>query len=177
MSTDDRLKNSASKTPTRTHDDRPSHEQSLSRSERLSLFRGSDFQEVLPVPPELPGYHLIWLSTENKHDTLSSRERKGYRKVLPEELPDFCHQNLKTASDTNEIRCAEMILYKIEEDTWYDIMKFFHHEIPLGGEQEIKDAAERAIVDKGTRKSLLRETGDGTGLHVNDAPIPKTFSG
>ena len=64
-------------------------EHMVSSEERRRMFRSEWLQEALPTPPEIPGFHLCWLSTTNQYDPIHKRLRMGYTPVKAEELPGF----------------------------------------------------------------------------------------
>ena len=47
---------------------RAPEEHMVSSEERRRMFRSEWLQEALPKPPEIPGFHLCWLSTTNQYD-------------------------------------------------------------------------------------------------------------
>ncbi len=57
------------------------------REERFAALK--DVNIKLPTPPEMPGWHLCWLTTTNQSDTLEWRFRVGYELVKREEIPGF----------------------------------------------------------------------------------------
>ena len=64
---------------------RSSADTSLASSqERRKMFRSEWIQESLPKPPEIPGFHLCWLSTTNGYDPIHKRVRMGYEPVRVE---------------------------------------------------------------------------------------------
>ncbi|HET8730778.1 MAG TPA: hypothetical protein VFM34_06680, partial [Moraxellaceae bacterium] len=42
----------------------------LSEDDRLEMFRQQLFNDALPDLPEIPGYHLCWLTTTNPRDSI-----------------------------------------------------------------------------------------------------------
>lgn len=95
-------------------------------------------QTALPQPPLLPGWHLCWLTTTSKYDSLQKRARLGYAPVRQSEMPGFDASNGSAiASDDGPITCNEMILCKIEERRYQSVMRHFHHKKPLEAEEAI----------------------------------------
>jgi len=62
-------------------------EKFVSSEERRRMFRSEWLQEALPTPPEIPGYHLCWLSSTNQYDPIHKRMRLGYEPVKPKNYP------------------------------------------------------------------------------------------
>jgi len=60
-------------------------------NDRLSMFRQQFFQSALPDLPEIPGYHVCWLTTTNPRDSIHSRRSLGYTPVEPHEVPGWDH--------------------------------------------------------------------------------------
>jgi hypothetical protein len=111
---------------------------SVRKAERYAMLRATD--TLLPNPPEMPGFHLVWLTTENSRDTLDQRYRRGYSLVTRDELPGFCLNSQKDAPVTAHITVNEMILAKIPMDLWEQDMLYLHHDLPLESAQNLKDS-------------------------------------
>ena len=62
-----------------------------------------------------------------------------------------------------------MLLFKIPEDVYQDIMTHFHHDLPQEEAQKIKVQAEQTVGRDSTGQSLGRLEGDG--LSSIDKPI------
>ena len=85
----------------------------VSSEERRRMFRSEWMQEALPTPPEIPGFHLCWLSSTNQYDPIHKRLRMGYTPVKAEELPGFENYHVKAGELEGHVACNEMILYKM----------------------------------------------------------------
>lgn len=110
----------------------------LRRDERNAMLR--DVNTLLPVPPELPGYHLCWLTTTNNKDPLEQRFRLGYELVKPGELPGFLLNTQKAGEATSDrIMVNEMVLAKIDRKLWESDMRHLHHDLPLEQVQALKN--------------------------------------
>jgi len=57
----------------------------VSSQERRKMWSDEWNQSALPKVPEMPGWHLIWLSTTNAYDTIDKRVRLGYIPVKADE--------------------------------------------------------------------------------------------
>lgn len=98
---------------------------------------------VLPNPPPIPGWHLCWCSTNNPSDPIYGRMRMGYVPVKTEEIPGFDSSlNLKTGDYAGHFGCNEMVLMKIKQERYQQIMTDLHHDEP-----NREEAATRATVD------------------------------
>src|ERR1700753_1610969 len=61
----------------------------LTDSERLEAFRMSFFQSQLPDLPPIPGYHVCWLTTNNRNDPVHGRLRLGYQFIKADDVPGW----------------------------------------------------------------------------------------
>lgn len=139
---DDRLKKnvSAGRENRATEDmsRRGPEEQFVSSEERRRMFRSEWLQEALPTPPDIPGFHLCWLSTTNQYDPIHKRLRMGYEPVKAEDLPGFEHLRVKSGEHAGFVSCNEMILYKMPMEIYQEIMAEMHHFAPMEEQEKIK---------------------------------------
>ena len=129
-------------------------------SERRQLFRNEWTQEALPTPPEIPGYHLCWLSTTNSYDPIHKRIRMGYEPVRVEEIPGFEHLKIKSGEYEGYVSINEMLLFKVPNDVYQAIMEEFHHYAPLDEEGKLKASAVLGQRDSNGKQLGMIE-GDG----------------
>ena len=111
--------------------------------ERRKMFRSEWLQEALPTPPEIPGYHLCWLSSSNQYDPIHKRMRLGYEPVKADELPGFEHLKVKAGEHVGFVACNEMLLYKLPMDIYQQLMTELHHNAPLEEQEKIKVQQDR----------------------------------
>lgn len=111
----------------------------LSTAERRRMLRQEWVQEVLPSPPPIPGFHMCWVSTTNSTDPIHKRIQLGYIPVKASELPGFDQYKIDGGQYDGCVACNEMLLFKLPEEIYQDIMTIYHHDIPLEQEQSIKD--------------------------------------
>ena len=110
----------------------------LSASERKSMLRKTWVHEVLPTPPDIPGYHCCWLSTTNTSDAIMRREQIGYVAVTAAEVPGFAQAVSGTGGKYDGcVAVNEMILFKVPNDVFNDLMTIYHHDMPAEHEQAI----------------------------------------
>jgi hypothetical protein len=139
-----------------------SFESAVHRRER---FRNQFMQQALPRVPEIDGYHLCWLSSTNGYDTIDSRIRIGYSPVKSSEMKGFNHPSMSVTDGGDDIvRCNEMILYKIPNDVYQDIMLEMHHYAPLDESEKVRSGAEAAAnspdaFDRNGRRLITLEGG------------------
>jgi hypothetical protein len=67
----------------------PVEDKFISTQERRKMWSDEWTQSALPKLPELPGWHLCWLSTTNGYDSIDKRIRLGYVPVKADEFPGF----------------------------------------------------------------------------------------
>ena len=142
----------------------------VSSEERRKMWKDEWTQRALPEVPEIPGWHLCWLSTTNSYDSIDKRIRLGYVPVKAEEVPGFENNRVKAGEHAGFVACNEMLLYKIPMDVYQEVMAHFHHEAPLEEANKIRVPAEQAA----GRDSKGRQLGqiEGDGLDNIDKPMP-----
>lgn len=113
----------------------------ITLEERRQLLRSDWLQEVLPTPPKVPGWHFCWLSTTNSSDPIFKRLQKGYELVRNSEVPGFGQYRVEQGEFEGCVACNEMILAKIPQELYQDLMSYFHHELPMEEEQMLKNNA------------------------------------
>lgn len=153
-----------------------SDERGLTHEELVARFRVQMYNNALPQIPDIPGWHLCWLSTTNKYDTIASREAQGYERVKPEELSGFEHVTVKDGRFAGCIGHEEMVLFKLPVELWQEYMKIAHHERPYDEEEKIRDVA-RYLKDVARDGGGDVYLGDGTQEILNARrPRTPTFS-
>lgn len=143
LGSDDRLKKSAA-APVRG--DRVEEDSSrtqvdgttTSLEERRRMIRSDWTQDVLPQPPKVDGWHYCWLSTTNSTDPIYKRMQKGYQPVRVSEVPGFGQFTSTQGEFEGCVACNEMLLFKIEEELYQEIMLINHYERPLEEEEILK---------------------------------------
>ena len=178
---DSRLKKSlnAGGRETRASEDasRSSVEDSFhSAQERRKMWSDEWTQSALPKTPEIPGWHICWLSTTNSYDSIDKRMRLGYVPVKAEEIPGFENYRVKAGEHVGHISCNEMLLFKIPMDLYQRVMTHFHYQKPMEATQAIMERMEelqQGVDSSGHR--LLKTEGEGFGnvakSSVNRPPV------
>ena len=140
---------------------------SISIAERRAMLREQMNQEILPTPPNVAGWHFCWLSTTNNADPIYKRVRLGYEPVKAAEIPGFATQHQINGGEFDGcVACNEMILFKIPEELYQEIMLINHHEKPLEEEQMI-----RANAGKDERDSSGRKLVEAEGYSILGRPV------
>ena len=123
----------------RSHTQNREETDAVRREERLAILR--DVNVKLPVIPEIPGYHTIWLTTNNQSDSLDWRMRVGYELIKPEELPGFCLPTQQSGQVTSDrIMINEMVDAKIKTELAEEAMQMFHHDMPTQAVNSLKES-------------------------------------
>jgi hypothetical protein len=157
----------------RAMDDRRATEsRELSDDDRVQMFRDSFFQSALPDLPEIPGYHVCWLTTTNPRDPIQGRFRLGYEPVKPEEVPGWEYASIKTGEYAGLIGVNEMIAAKLPDRLYFRLMKEAHHDAPLREEDRITSEMDSMGERARSSKSRLIEDEGMAGLReAPPAPI------
>jgi hypothetical protein len=137
----------------------------LISDEEFARLLDSDFDETaLPKPPQLPGWHLCWLTTTSTYDTIQKRQRLGYQPVRMADFGDkFDPSNGKGLEAwPGYVTCNEMVLFKIPEARYQQLMTHYHHRKPLEEEAGIVAKIKAAANEEdSTGRKLAESEGDG----------------
>jgi len=127
--------------------------------ERLDAFRDKWQNSALPDIPKglLPGMHLCWLSTTNNYDSIDKRMALGYEPVKASELGKGFEGLGKMSSGKFEgcVSCNEMILFKLPEDVYQEVMKMLHLEDPLEHQRNITSQVRSTAQEGKGGRSIL----------------------
>jgi hypothetical protein len=162
MTSDERLKKvSDPARRSRAMDDRATTEnRELSDDDRVQMFRDSFYQSALPDLPELPGYHVCWLTTTNPRDPVQGRFRLGYEPIKAEEVPGWEYATVKTGEYAGLIGVNEMIAAKLPMRLYHRLMREAHHDAPLREEERmVSDNDLMADRARGSKSRLVEEDG------------------
>ena len=144
----------------------------VSSDERRRMWKDEWTQSALPGTPEIPGWHLCWLSTTNSYDSIDKRIRLGYVPVKADELPGFENYRVKAGEQTGFIACNEMLLYKLPMDMYQEVMAHFHHDAPQEEAQKIRVQAAQQVGTDRTGRNLTMVEGDGIDQMDKYVPAP-----
>ena len=135
---DDRLADRVQETKERIAAEDPSNK---SKRERAEAFRDKWQNSALPDLPAgiIPGFHLCWLSTTNNYDSIDKRVALGYEPVKASELGKGFEGLGKMSSGKFEgcVSCNEMVLFKLPEEIYQEVMRMMHLEDPLDHQRNI----------------------------------------
>lgn len=136
----------------------------LTAAERRAMLRAEWQSDVLPTPPPVPGWHFCWLSTTNSGDPIYRRLQKGYELVKSSEIPGFRQYRVNEGEFQDCIACNEMILSKIPEEIYQEIMAYLHHELPNEEEESLRANAKARVEGQ---DSDGRELGSVEGFNTD----------
>jgi hypothetical protein len=114
----------------------------MTDDERLEMFRMNLYNDHLPNIPDIPGYHVCWLTTTNKSDTIQQRSRLGYELIRAEDVPGMELVTQKTGEYAGCIAVNEMLAAKLPLSLYYRYMQEAHHDAPLREEDKLAEVAD-----------------------------------
>jgi ribosomal protein S21 len=156
---EDRLSDRVQETKERIAAEDPSNK---SKRERAEAFRDKWQNSALPDLPAgiIPGFHLCWLSTTNNYDSIDKRVALGYEPVKASELGKGFEGLGKMSSGKFEgcVSCNEMVLFKLPEEIYQEVMRMMHLEDPLDHQRNIT-AAVRSTAQEGKGGRSVLEGG------------------
>jgi hypothetical protein len=137
-----------------------SHE--LSDSVRLEMIRGGE-QSILPNLPEIPGFHVCWLSTTNGNDPIHRRMQLGYSPIKAEDIPGYAFSSIKSGEWQGCVGVNEMLAFKVPQHLYNEYMKELHFRAPAREEESVNSiydqAAAMAAQINDSAQTLLTEEG------------------
>lgn len=162
MEVDERLKKEMSAgRRSREADDRTvTQRRDVSDDDRVEMFRQQLFNDALPDLPDLPGYHVCWLTTTNTRDPIHRRMQIGYEPIKPEEIPGMEYATLKTGEWSGFIAVNEMLAFKLPMSLYQKFMQEAHHDAPAREEGMLADQAEQ-LREQAERSGGRLIEGDG----------------
>lgn len=136
----------------------------MSIEQMRAALRDEFRQEALPSVPPIAGWHLCWLSTTNSYDPIHKRMRLGYVPVKASELAGFESMRMNSGEFEGCIACNEMLLFKIREELFLEIMRHFHHDVPMQEEENLRRQLEGdGLQQDRTGRPLVGATEDSDG--------------
>lgn len=144
----------------RSEDRQVTEVREVSEDDRLEMFRNQLFNDALPDLPEIPGYHMCWLTTQNPRDPIHRRMQLGYEPVRPDEIPGMEYASIKTGEWAGMIGVNEMIAFKLPTSLYQKFMQEAHHDAPLREEDKLAEVADM-MRDQAERAGSTMYEGDG----------------
>jgi hypothetical protein len=144
MEVDERLKKElGAGRRSREMDDRSVTEDRVAtEDDRLRMFQQQMYSDALPNLPEIPGYHVCWLTTTNPRDPIHTRIMWGYEPIKSSEIKGLEYLSLKTGEYAGMIGVNEMVAFKLPESLYQRIMQVAHHDRPAVQENMIASTIE-----------------------------------
>jgi hypothetical protein len=131
----------------------------LSADERRRLLRQEWVHEVLPTIPAPAGWHYCWLSTTNSTDPIHKRMQMGYVPVKVSEVPGLTQYKMVGGDFDGCVACNEMLLFKVEEQRYQDLMTIYHSDMPAEQEQAIFERVNAAQDRDSNGRNLVTTEG------------------
>jgi hypothetical protein len=139
---------------------------------RLEAFRQSFAAEKLPRIPDIPGYHVCWLTTTNNADPIHRRLSWGYELINKDEVPGLERMQVKGGEFDGCVAVAEMIAAKIPLELYEVYMTEVHHTQPLQEEAKLRNVLD-VIEAEASRKKARLDVEDGSRQLGRSTPRPK----
>jgi hypothetical protein len=177
MEVDERLKKElGASRRSRAMDDRSVTERrEVSEDDRLRMFQNQLFNDALPDLPEIPGYHVCWLTTTNPRDSIHRRMQLGYEPVKPEDVPGMEFATLNTGEWQGFVAVNEMLAFKLPMSLYEKFMQEVHHDAPAREEGKLADTAD-FLRDQAERDGGRLVEGDGLSELRRGNPARGVFS-
>lgn len=174
---DDRLKKElgVSRQSRAAEDRTVTENREISEDERLEMFRMNLYNDALPSIPDIPGYHVCWLTTTNKNDTIQMRIRLGYELIRGDDVPGMDLVTQKTGEYAGCVAVNEMIAAKLPLSLYYRYMQEAHHDAPLREEDKLAETAE-LMREQAERSGGRLLEGDGMTEMREYVPAKGVFS-
>lgn len=160
----------------RESDDRQVTEnRELSDDDRIEMFRQKLFNDVLPDLPDIPGYHVCWLSTNHQNDSIAHRQRLGYEIIKAHEIPGMDYVSIKTGSYDGGVGINEMVAFKLPMSLYQAYMQEAHHAAPARDEAGIASQVDAYRESASSQGGEIIE-GDGMAELRRSGPSRGKFS-
>jgi len=147
----------------------------VNEDDRLEMFRMQMYNDALPDLPNMPGFHVCWLTTTNPRDPIHRRVQLGYEPVKAAEVPGMEYASIKTGEWAGLIGVNEMIAFKLPESLYQRFMKEAHYDAPLREEDKLEETAQ-LMRDQAERSGSRLVEGDGMEDMYRYAPAQGLFS-
>ena len=159
----------------RAMDDRQVTEnREVTDDDRLEMFRQQLFNDALPDLPNIPGFHVCWLTTQNPRDPIHRRMQLGYQPVKPEEAAGLEYASVKTGEWQGFIAVNEMLAFKLPLNLYKAFMEEAHHNAPARDQSKLTDTAD-FLRQQAEAKGAKLEEGDGLSDLRHNSPARGLF--
>jgi hypothetical protein len=147
----------------------------LSEDDRLEMFRMNLHNSALPDLPEIPGYHVCWLTSTNSRDSIHHRMQLGYEPVRPDDVPGLEYATLKTGEWSGFVATNEMLAFKLPLSLYRKFMQEAHHDAPSREDEKLTSTADFLRQQAQSTGSTLIE-GDGLQSLRQSSPAKGIFA-
>jgi len=145
----------------------------LTAQERRDELRKMYVQEKLPTPPPMRGFHFCWLSTTNSDDPIFRRMQLGYIPVTSAEFPEVGLSGVvKDGEFKGCISCNEMLLFRIADQRYQDLMGINHYDMPEEQERSIYEKVTSSGNQDSSGRNLDILEGEFKNPRPKRAPAP-----
>lgn len=155
--------------PSRSQDERSVVDVKTSKEEKLMMFRNQLFNSALPQLPDIPGYHLCWLTTTNPRDSIIMRQRLGYELLKSSDFPGFELVTQKTGDFAGCIAVNEMLAAKLPLDLYEMYMTEAHHNAPNQEEGKLRSVLDTIAQAAQARGAEVIQEEGSAGLGKSSA--------
>ena len=132
--------------------------------------------DVLPNLPQVPGYHVCWLSTKNDYDSIHTRMRMGYVPLEVKDVPGYEQLELKSGEYSGFIGHREMLAFKLPNERFQHYMAHMHHHKPLQEEENIHAMVKNLQhMTPGIKVNIEQDIEAASGWTPNKKPVPTFF--
>jgi hypothetical protein len=136
---------------------------------RLELFRDLLHQSVLPDLPQMPGFHVCWLTTSNPRDSIQLRKRLGYELIRVADVPGgWDGVEVRAGDYAGVVGINEMVAARIPLRLYHAYLREAHHLAPLAEEEKLRASLDE-FKDSVARRGSYVQEGDGTANLVQRA--------
>jgi hypothetical protein len=124
-STDERLKKElgVGRQSREMEDRQVTENREVTEDDRLEMFRAQLFNDALPDLPDMPGYHVCWLTTTNPRDPIHRRIQLGYEPIKASDVPGMEFASVKTGEYAGLIGVNEMLAFKLPETLYQGLCR------------------------------------------------------
>lgn len=147
----------------------------ISDDDRLEMFRAQMYRDALPSLPDIPGYHVCWLTTTNKSDSIQQRMMLGYEPIRGEDIPGMDLVTVKTGEYAGLIGVNEMLAFKLPDSLYQRYMIEAHYDAPNREEERLADTAEYLKEQAARTGGRLIEEEGMADMHDNYIPRRSRF--
>lgn len=127
----------------RSMDDRKvTEDREVTDDDRLEMFRQQLFNDALPDLPDIPGFHVCWLTTTNPRDPIHRRMQLGYQPITSAEAKGLDYATAKTGEWQGFIAVNEMLAFKLPMKLYLAYMDEAHHQAPAREQGKLTDTTD-----------------------------------